>query len=137
MGKPLKGSVLYPGTRRPLFTSAGGVAILQTLTADEQRAVLADNVAQETARCGLGRLPALRRMRERSDHHGFGVNLGDVVPGVHAVAVPVVGSAGDAFASLSLLGTPQLFGEAQVTVLRDELLAAAQALSEQARECGL
>jgi DNA-binding IclR family transcriptional regulator len=137
MGEPLKGSVLYPGTRRPLFTSAGGVAILQTLGEREQRAVLADNVAQEVARCGLGRLPALQRMRERSERHGFGVNLGDVVPGVHAFAVPVWGSDGEAFASLSLLGTPEMHGEPHVQALREALSETAQGLSEQARRLQL
>jgi len=130
---PLTGSVLYPGTRRPLFTAAGGVAILQTLPADELRAVLLDNVAQEIARCGTSRLAALQRMRERSDRHGFAVNLGDVVPGVHAFAVPVRGAGGSVFAALSLLGTPDLYGEARLLSVRDELVAAADALGAEAR----
>ena len=129
----LSGSVLYPGARRPLFTAAGGVAILQTLAPDEARAVLLDNVAQEVARCGTGRLAALQKMRERSDRHGFGVNLGDVVPGVHAFAVPV--RSGDTtFASLSLLGTPELYGGERLEHLRTELNAAAQALGAEARK---
>ena len=89
---PLSGLMVYPGTRRPLFTSVGGVAILQTLPAEEVNKVLLDNVAQEIARRGTGRLEALQKVRERSDRHGFGVNLGDVVAGVHAFAVPVRGS---------------------------------------------
>jgi len=129
---PLSGSVLYPGTRRPLFTSAGGVAILQTMPADEARAVLLDNVAQEIARCGTGRLAALQKMRERSDRHGFGVNLGDVVPGVHAFAVPVRDADGDAFAALCLLGSPELHGEERLEDLRGALAAAAGTLGAEA-----
>ncbi|EJL72311.1 transcriptional regulator [Variovorax sp. CF313] len=134
---PLTGSVLYPGSRRPLFTTAGGVAILQTLHARQAREILLDNVAQEVARCGTERLAALQRMRERSDHHGFGVNLGDVVPGVHAVASPVRGSDGEAFAALCLLGTPELYGEERLPQLRIELDAAATGLSLEARRLNL
>lgn len=134
---PLTGSVLYPGARRPLFTTAGGVAILQTLDAAQARAVLLDNVAQEVARCGSGRLAALHRMRERSDRHGFGVNLGDVVPGIHAFASPVRGADGQAFAALCLLGTPELYGEQHLAQLRGELEAAAAELGTEARAFNL
>lgn len=134
---PLSGLMVYPGTRRPLFTSVGGVAILQTLPADEVNEVLLDNVAQEIARRGTGRLEALQKMRERSDRHGFGVNLGDVVPGVHAFAVPVRGSRGDAFASLCLVGTPELYGEERLRSIQEELCAAAAALAADAEKLHL
>jgi DNA-binding IclR family transcriptional regulator len=130
----LSGLMVDAGTRRPLFTSVGGVAILQTLREEEVRAVLLDNVAQEIARRGTGRLEALQKMRERSDRHGFGVNLGDVVPGVHAFAVPVVDSRGEAFASLCLIGTPELYGEERLENVRDELLTAAAKLSADAQQ---
>lgn len=129
---PLTGSVLYPGARRPLFTVAGGVAILQTLPAEEARAVLLDNVSQEVARCGTGRLAALQRMRERSDRHGFGVNLGDVVPGIHAFAVPVRAASQAPFAALCLMGTPELYGAERLDTLRAELDSAAAALGAEA-----
>ncbi|SCK19304.1 transcriptional regulator, IclR family [Variovorax sp. HW608] len=134
---PLSGSVLYPGTRRPLFTAAGGVAILQTLPPDEAKEVLLDNVAQEIARCGKGRLAALRKMRERSDRHGFGVNLGDVVPGVHAFGVPVLDRNGDAFASIGLLGTPEIYDRDSVPALRDELHETADVIASEARKLNL
>ncbi|MDO9404816.1 MAG: helix-turn-helix domain-containing protein [Polaromonas sp.] len=134
---PLSGSVIYQGTRRPLFTSACGVAILQTLAPDDAREVLLDNVAQEIARCGTGRLASLQRMRERSDRHGFGVNLGDVVPGVHAFSVPVRSGNGETFASLSLLGTPELYGEARIDELRAELFTAASLLEADAQKFNL
>jgi len=130
---PLTGSVLYPGTRRPLFSTATGVAILQTLPDAEALAVLRDNRAQEVARCGPVRLAALQRMRERSDQHGFGVNLGDVVPGIHAFGVPVRGRQGAAFAAVGLLGTPQAHGEDRLPSIRDELQALALALEAEAR----
>lgn len=126
---PLPGLMVYPGARRPLFTSVGGVAILQTLPSDEVREVLLDNVEQEIARRGTGRLEALQKMRERSNRHGFGVNLGDVVPGLHAFAVPLAGVAGEVFAALSLIGTAELYGEDQLENVRKELQLAAGVLS--------
>jgi len=117
-----------------LFTSVGGVAILQTLPAEELRAVLLDNVKQEVARRGAGRLAALQKMRERSDRHGFGVNLADVVPGLHAFAVPVRGSRGDVFAALCLMGTADLYSEERLNNVREALLAAAAALTMDASE---
>ncbi len=125
---PLAGLMVYPGTRRPLFTSVGGVAILQTLSDDEARAVLQDNLAQEIARRGPDRLAALQKMRERSARHGFGVNLGDVVPGLHAFAVPVRDAAGKAFASLCLMGPDSLYGEERLGEVEAQLREAAAAL---------
>lgn len=133
----LSGLMVYAGTRRPLFTSVGGAAILQTLPPEEVRAVLLDNVAQEIARRGTGRLEALQKMRERSDRHGFGVNLGDVVPGVHAFAVPLRASAGHAFAALCLVGTPELYGAQRLGEIHQELTAAAAVLEKDARELHL
>lgn len=131
---PLSGLMVHPGTRRPLFTSVGGVAILQSLTEDEVRGVLLDNVEQEIARRGTGRLEALQRMRERSDRHGFGVNLGDVVPGLHAFAVPVRGVRGDVFAALCLIGPAELYGEERLEDVREALQTAAAALAADAHK---
>lgn len=130
----LSGLMVYPGVRRPLFTSVGGVAILQTLPAEELRKVLQDNVEQEIARRGTGRLEALQKMRERSSRHGFGVNLGDVVQGLHAFAVPVQGPQDEVFAALCLMGTAELYGEECIENLKGELQAAAAALSAEAQK---
>src|SRR3546814_2792409 len=70
---------------------------------DEARQVLLNNVAQEIAGHGTMRLHALQKMQERSDHHGWGVNLGDVVPGVHAFAMPVRDARGACFAAACLM----------------------------------
>lgn len=133
----LTGLMVYEGTRRPLFTSAGGVAILQTLPPGEAHQILLENVAHEIARQGTGRLAALQKMRERSDSYGFGVNFGDVVPGSYAFGMPVRNTAGEAFAALCLVGTPDLLGEHRVEELRRELQGAANALEAQARDLGI
>ncbi|MBV7486037.1 IclR family transcriptional regulator [Bordetella sp. BOR01] len=131
---PLAGLMVQAGTRRPLITSVGGIAIIQTLGADEARQVLLNNVSQEIAGHGTMRLQALQKMQERSDHHGWGVNLGDVVPGVHAFSVPVRDMRGDAFAAVCLMGTADLYGEKRLPELRDALQAVAGALSADAHK---
>ncbi|QJW84021.1 hypothetical protein HK414_09065 [Ramlibacter terrae] len=130
---PLNALMVYPGTRRPLFTSVGGVAIMQTLPPEEAHAVLMDNVAQEVARRGPVRLDALRKMRERSDALGFGANMGDVVPSLHAFAVPVQ-AAGGAFAAVCIVGEAERYGAERLAEIRAELEAAAEALRADAQE---
>ncbi len=129
---PLAGLMVYPGTRRPLFSSVGGVAILQTLPEDQARAILLENVDQEVARRGTDRLAALQKMRERSDRHGFGVNLGDVVAGLHAFAVPVQDARGSVFAALCLMGPAGLYGEERLGEIEVQLRSAAAALQADA-----
>jgi DNA-binding IclR family transcriptional regulator len=121
VGPGLPGLMVEKGTRRPLFTSVGGVAIMQTLSAVEADEVLKNNVDQEVAKRGDARLPALEKMRQRSARHGFGVNLGDVVGGVHAFAVPLHGPDGKAFAALCLMGTAEGFPETRLDEIHDEL----------------
>lgn len=131
---PLNALMVYPGTRRPLFTSVGGIAILQTLSAEEQHRILLDNVAQEIAKQGRQRLEALQRMRERSALHGFGVNLGDVVAGVSAFAVPLLNAQQAAFAAVSLMGTTDLYGAERIDEIRAALHELAAQLAPEAHK---
>ena len=137
----LSGLMVHQGTRRPLFTSVGGIAILQTLAEDEVHSILQNNIAQELARRGAGRLAALQKMRDRSEQHGFGVNLGDVVPGVHALAVPVfnthqcIGTC--AIAALCIVGTAELYGEERLAQLREELESTATQFTDEAMKLRL
>ena len=126
------GLMVEQGTRRPLFTAVGGVAILQALPAAEAQEVLQNNIAQEIAKRGDARLAVLQQMRERSARHGFGVNLGDVVGGVHAFAVPLHGPDAKCFAALCLVGSADAFPEARIEEVRAELSRAAAALEADA-----
>ncbi len=128
----LTGLMVDVGTRRPLFTSAGGVAILQTLADDEVRRILLHNVAQEIERHGTGRLAALQKMRERSSRHGFGVNFGDVVKGSYAYGVPVRNAQGHAFAALLLIGTHELYPPERLEEVHAELRDRAAQLEAEA-----
>lgn len=131
----LRGLMVHVGTRRPLFTSVGGVAILQTLPSLETNDILRDNIQHETVQRGTARLPALKKMRERSQRHGFGVNLADVVVGVHAFAVPVCGSNGHAVAAVCLTGLPEQFGEARIPEVHAMLLEVAAQVQADALRC--
>jgi DNA-binding IclR family transcriptional regulator len=128
----LPGLMVEKGTRRPLFTSVGGVAILQTLPDEEAREVLQNNIEQEVAKRGDARLAALEKMRKRSARRGFGVNLGDVVGGLNAFAVPVHDPEGKAFAALCLMGTSDGLPEDKLDLIHDELGNVARVLEADA-----
>jgi len=97
-------TMLYPGARRPMITSAGGAAILLALSPDEQQRVLRDNLMREQARHGHVRLESIQKMLDMSAAHGFGVNLGFLVPGSHAFAMPVRDQHGEVYGSVCLIG---------------------------------
>lgn len=115
------------GTRRPLITSAGGVSILLALAEYEARRIRANNIRQEISRCGDVRLKALEQMYRRSQAFGYGVNLGDVVPGIHAVGVPVWARTGAPIASLCLMTWSDSLPEARVDEAYEALTAEAPA----------
>jgi DNA-binding IclR family transcriptional regulator len=130
----LKGMMVQQGTRRPLFTSVGGAAMLLTLAPDEVEVILADNTQQEMQQRGGGRLAALARMRERSREHGFGVNLADVVPGVNAFGVAVPGDDGRAVAAVCITCAAEQYGPESLAHMRDTLEAGATDIGALMRE---
>jgi DNA-binding IclR family transcriptional regulator len=129
---PISASMVFPGTRNPLCTCAGGIAILQSLPDAERQRVLANNRAREIARHGNARLAAIERMLERSAREGLALNLGELVPGVHALAMPIRGSEDAAFAALSIIGTADQYPESRLEELGRELGLISQVLSEEA-----
>jgi len=122
------GTMMHPGTRRPLITSAGGVAILQALPKLETERIVAENTEREIMKHGTGRLAGLQRMRERSAQHGMGLNLGDLVPHSFAYSLPVRNHADEAFAAVVITGKPEQFPESNIDELRMKLRRIADAL---------
>ena len=116
----LKGLSIHVGTRRPLVTNAGGTAIVVALPPEESRAVVAENM-KRLLRFGEIRARSIERMLKRSQSQGFGINLGDVVPGINAFAVAVRDAHGDPVASLGLSGSAEDFPQASVPKLREML----------------
>lgn len=124
----LKGLSIHIGTRRPLVTNAGGTAIVVALPAEESRAVLAENM-KRLSRFGELRARSIERMLRRSQAQGFGINLGDVVPGINAFAVAMRDAQGAAVASLGLSGASEDFPPMGIPKLRELLEDEAAALA--------
>jgi DNA-binding IclR family transcriptional regulator len=99
----LKGLSIHVGTRRPLVTSSGGVAILVALPQDESRRIIAENM-KRVARFGELRINSIERMVRRSREHGYGINLGDVVPGINSFAIAIQDGKAGPFASITVSG---------------------------------
>lgn len=102
----LKGLSIHVGTRRPLISASGGVAILIALPEDEARRLVTENL-RRVARFGELRIKSLERMLRRSQSQGFGINLGEVVPGIHSVGVAIGDAGGAPFAALTISGAAE------------------------------
>ena len=120
---PVPSLMLEVGGRRPLCLTAGGVAMLIQLPRSEQAAIEADN-RRSIERLDTRRWPGTRRMLRRSRQLGYASNLGDIAAGINAIGVPLMTSAGDPVASLTLAlaGAPleQAQADALAARLRDE-----------------
>jgi len=104
----LKGLSIHIGTRRPLVTSSGGVAILVALPHEESCRIIAENM-KRVARFGELRIKSIERMIHRSREHGYGINLGDVVPGINSFSIAICDPQGAPFASLCVSGAAEDF----------------------------
>jgi hypothetical protein len=76
------------GSRRPLLSSAGGVAMLIGLPQDEAEAVVAENV-RRLGGPGNASVRALQRMLARSQALGYAFNQSETARGIHAFGVAV------------------------------------------------
>ena len=114
----LKGLSIQIGTRRPLVTAAGGVAIVVALPAEESRSVVAENM-KRLARFSELRARSIERMLKRSQGQGFGVNLEDVVPGINAFGFAIRDAHGQPVASLGISGSADDFPQMGHAALRD------------------
>jgi DNA-binding IclR family transcriptional regulator len=109
----LKGLSIHVGTRRPLVSSSGGVAILIALPEDESRRIIAENM-KRIARFGELRAKSIEKMIRRSREHGFGINLGDVVPGINSFGLAIPDAKGAPFASLTVSGASGDFPTSEI-----------------------
>lgn len=127
----LKGMSVEVGTRRPLVVSAGGVAILLALPGDEQRLITAANL-QQIESFGPARRSAVQKMLRRSRRAGFGLNLADVVPGIHAIGVPLFNGEGQADASLCVVCAAQDLSDERIEALVERMRKEARVLAPEA-----
>ncbi len=109
----LKALSIENGTRRPLLSAAGGIAILIALDEAEFAPILKDNLKQ-IEHFGPLRLRALEAVLRESRRSGFGLHQGQIVPGVHALGVAVRDNASNAFAALSIVGEAAKLPQARI-----------------------
>ena len=106
---PVKTFVVDVGTRRPLGLGAGSLAILSALAADEAEAVLARN-AQRVEHFDGMTVAQLRRMMVQARQSGHVAMEVIDVPGVRAIAVPLLTSSGRVAAGLSVAAVERRMG---------------------------
>jgi DNA-binding IclR family transcriptional regulator len=119
------------GLRRPLVASAGGVAILVAMPAEEAKAVVAENM-KRVRLSGEVRAKAVERMLRRSESHGYGIHLGDIVPQVNTYGVAIRDARGAPFASVSIAGASSGFPASRAAELVASLEQAAAGIAREA-----
>jgi DNA-binding IclR family transcriptional regulator len=126
-GSPIPALLLEVGGRRPMALTAGGVAMLVALPRAQQSRIERVNAV---AIASQHRAPwaSVRRMLARSRECGFGLNLGDIVPGLCAVAIAVPRPGALPLASLSLALDAPTLSERRIASIVHALRAAAASL---------
>ncbi len=100
------GMLIEVGHRRPLIVSAGGVAMLVAMPAEERQTVVQRNML-DVAAMGTAKPERFVRMLERSIPLGYAANLEDIVVGIHAFGIVLRDAGGNAMGSVSLAGPPE------------------------------
>ena len=118
-----RGMLNEVGFRRPLIMSAGGVAMLIVLPAEERQHIVERNL-HELAGMGIPKLERFEQMLARSLELGYSANLEDVAPGIQSFAVCVNDRCGGPLGSISIAGDPARFpasaGPRLIELLRQE-----------------
>ena len=101
----LRPLTIFRGSRRPLITSVGGIAMLLELPASESRAIIRRNFAA-LRESGVGgeRIRASRALLKRTYIEQFAVNEGYLIPGFNAYGLALPHGDGKPFASISIAG---------------------------------
>lgn len=126
---PQRGLLYEVGHRRPLVSSASGVAMLLALPAAERDALVGQNFEQ-LAEAGAMRTGRLRRMLDRAIESGQASNLEDVSAGINAFAYALCDGDGRPVASLALAGECHRLAEGQGARFIDMLREECEALHE-------
>ena len=100
---PLKALTIDVGTRRPLITSAGAVAVVLALPEAHAAAVIDANL-HDIDHLGAARVAAFQRMLRRSRTLGIGVSRDDIVPGISAFGMALRDRSGTPFGSIGIVG---------------------------------
>jgi DNA-binding IclR family transcriptional regulator len=118
---------VFPGTRRPLVTTASGMAVLVAMSEEEARATARRSLVN-LAGYSDANVKGIRRMIQRSFAERFAINAQDTVPGVNAFGLALQDANGTPFASITLAGPARLFPLERLPELRHLLEATADGL---------
>jgi DNA-binding IclR family transcriptional regulator len=127
----MRGVSIEVGTRRPLLTSAAGVAMLVAMPRNEAQAIVAQN-SDLLARHGGLPVASFMRMLRQSEGHGLGVNEQNVVPGWNAYAMAMLDLRGEPFASIMVAAEAHRLSRAHKPQLDEMLRAEAGQLAREA-----
>lgn len=128
---PIKSLSIEVGTRRPLLSSAGGVAILIAMPKDAARTIITQNMSA-IARFGGLSIASLERMLAESQRRQLGMNEQNVIPGWNAYALAVRDTAGAPFASLMVAAESHQLSLVDHPYLVDVLSVETDALGREA-----
>lgn len=115
---PIKTLTLEIGSRRPLGVGAGSMALLAFLPSDEVDEVL-DAIEPRLAPYKLLSKGAVRLLALETRAQGFSFNNGQVIEGMSAVGVPILGEGRAPVAALSVAAITSRFAERR----REEIVA--------------
>lgn len=134
---PIKVLTQMVGERRPLGTTAGGLALLAALSPAEREDVVVKNRHRLARYSGLTE-ELLRMMLERAGTLGYALNEGDLLPGVTGLGVTIPTRLGTSYASLSVVALDaRLTGRRRsevVALLREEALNLSEVLAASLRK---
>lgn len=100
------------GTRRPMYCTGLGKAILAFLPQAQQEQILGAGPLRPFTTHTIVDPMLLRLELERTRERGYAIDREEIIPGVHCVAVPILNYTGHAVGALSIAGTiPKAEGE--------------------------
>ncbi len=130
---PIQTPAVPVGSRQPLGVSAGGLALLSSLSDLEVSQVL-DAVAPRLSVYGNLDAEEVRRQCARAQKAGYALIANRAVPGVRGLGLPVQNSAGTAVAALTVAATQTRMTEKRVAEILPFLSKAAQELTRLLRQ---
>jgi DNA-binding IclR family transcriptional regulator len=118
------------GTRHLRAESTAGIAMLLALPKKEQQSLI-DATLHHGHRTTSHRRASYIKILQRSRRYGYGVNRGDLVPGLPTVAIPIMDPTGIPFAALALMGPASLFVGKRLEAIARHLKEAADRISQE------
>jgi DNA-binding IclR family transcriptional regulator len=118
------------GTRHLMAESTAGIAMLLALPRKEQQPLI-DATRDLQHRTTSHRRASYIKILQRSRRYGYGVNQGDLVPGLPTVAVPIMDPKDTPFGALALMGPAVLFAGKRLKEIADYLKEAADRIARE------